>query len=155
MEGSAGSEKDDSVVGKCKSLNQSYAITVTFSHVYHSRHPERTFFPSIQISPHWLKVFIYDMEKYMVAQSFVWTSGSFLVLWAVLNYFLFLKLHVPQSSMPFIGSREPCNDFQGFEVADRLHYMDNIVPAMLHFLTVHLCRSLTIFWTKMASTTMA
>ena len=125
MEGKLGSEKEKSVVGKSKSLSQSYAIAVTFSHAYNFRHPERTFFPSIQISPHFLKVFIYDNQKdIMVAQSFRWSSGALLVLWAVVNYSLFLNHHAPeQLRMRFLGAPEPWNYSQGFEVAHNLHFL--------------------------------
>ena len=125
MEGNVGPEKDSSVTGSTKSLSQSYAVTVTFSQVYHLRHPERKFFPCIQISPYWFKVLIYDVEKdVMVAQSFQWCSGSFLVLWAVVNYYHFLEKEIPKEGMRFVGSHRLKDECLGFEEADILHYME-------------------------------
>ena len=125
VEGKVGHANNDSVIGSTKSLSQSYAIAVTFSHVYHLRHSKRTFFPSIQISPNWFKVFLYDVQQdVMLAQSFNWSSGSFLVLWAVVNYYHFLRYQIPEECMRFVGSHGQAVDYQGFEEADILHYME-------------------------------
>ena len=95
----------NTIKGKSKALSQFYAITKSFATIYYTRfHKDksRSLFPAVEIHANGFVVSMYDVEAdIMLAMNYGWTSVNFVVLWAVLNYAIFLVPKVPGISLKF------------------------------------------------------
>ena len=71
--------------------SQAIATCIAFSFVYHSHHPKLTFVPTILTIAKGFVVFLYNsVEDILLKCGLPWRQECLLILWAVLNYQLFL-----------------------------------------------------------------
>lgn len=108
-----------------RNFSQVIATAITFSYVYSKRHKAKgSLVPAIQVSNSGLAIFFYDCKlDVLVGQIFTWTPGALVILWAALNYRIFIPQLTDKVKGYKFGYEEVAKTTQcGFKDNLPLHY---------------------------------
>lgn len=137
-------DKNEAVERKVSSTSQAIATCIGFSFVYRSRHPKLIkFVPTILTSNQGFVVLLYDSEMDVLLKcGLPWSRQFLLVLWAVLNYQLFLNSAKVNGNLKF-----------GYSKNNGRYTLKKVAPEKMKYLVECLHRPSSTFQQQLYSDT--